>query len=1057
MASRERLASGRATDTARRPSASPAARPEAAPAPASVPPLPWEDIFHAAPPALKQELLDLARRQGVLYVHQLPRERNGTPADMGPGTAMLTSLLEGDVRAWEPVRSDPATVRAPGLDAAQREAVAKALATPDVCLIRGLPGTGKSRVVAALAAEAMARGERVLLLAQSTAALDQALALIPAREDVLGIRCLAAGERPEDLPPASRGWALAARLRHASSASLQAARQALTEREQRWQRLRKDEGTWQNLQEIADRLAQIQTQVTALAERRPQVVAEVEREVAAVTEDTAADRGPFQTALAKLVRQGRDAGAVVDQQLTDLRQQVEEQRQQETSLESQTEALRPLAEARRGKRWWTRAWWRAFFRKELLANLAALEEQRQKTQDKLAELDRQVQRLTAEREQAGERLRNQIRQHQQAEAARRQAEVDHQIAGFDQEAALLREKWQAACRALSPAVPVPAAPSPQAVREGRTAWRHELQQTEQERDFARRWIACLEEAPPWPELLPGSANLVAATPAALAADPHFGGNAPAGRGFDLLIIQEAEAVTDSEFRKLAGRARRWVLVGEPAFEAAAGAQRTYALRKPRPATLRAGFFDKLWLQLHWEPRGLPYAWVREGDRLCCHLRPVPADQRQWLETESLADSPDIELRIVAPPRGQPVLAEVVFPATFSVAAAKAYLYRELEELTVQTSSRSVRWVEEPHRLLFCLAEEPLPGSQAVELEAGVREHIAETRTGAQGPCGEGTWQTCCLEFDRQAGWQRPQAEEWVQRRLGARDLGRTARLDVPHRMHPDLALFLSHLLFAGEYRLPEGGFSGPAPAVNGRPCRVEFVPVPPLRDRGDSIPARGAAAPPARGPAVNLSRKGGAGLEVDLSDPRHRSRLPADLGVELPAQGFVNYAEAQAVVRALEGLADRPDDWPNGAAERPTVAVMALYAAQVSLLRALMQRSAKLAAAPFTVAVDLPAAFLERECAVVVLGLTRSHSHRPVTYGEGPELLTLALTRARNRLVLLGDAGCLARRSQWEGPLDHLDDLAAARERELAAHLVHYVEGKGGYPHAFYLHEGAGP
>lgn len=1047
MASRERLASGRPTDTARRPSASPAVRPEAAPAPASIPPLPWEDIFHAAPPALQQELLDLARRQGVLYVHQLPRERNGRPAETGSGPAALTSLLAGDVQAWEPVRPDPTTVRAAGLDAAQREAVAKALATPDVCLIRGLPGTGKSRVVAALAAEAVARGERVLLLAQSAAALDHVLALIPARDDVLGIRCLAAGERPEDLPPASRGWTLAARLRHASTASLQAARQALAEREQRWQRLRKDEGTWQNLQEIADRLAQIQSQLTALAERRLQVVAEVEREAAVVLGDATAGCSPFQAALAKLVRQTRDAEAAVDQQLTDLRRQVEEQQQQQTSLEGETEALRPLAEARRGKRWWTRAWWRAFFRKELLDNLAVLEGQRRKVQDRLAELDQQVQRLTAERDQAGERLRNQIRQHQQAEMSRRQAEIDHQTAGLDQEAALLREKWQTACRALDPAGAPPAAPAPQAVREGRAAWRQELQRTEQERDFARRWIACLEESPPWPELLPGSANLVAATPAALAADPHFGGTAPAGRGFDLLVLQEAEAVTESEFRQLAGRARRWVLVGEPAFEAA-GAQRTYALRKPRPATLRAGFFDKLWQQLHWEPRGLPYAWVREGDRLCCRLRPVPAEQRQWLETESLADSPDIELRIVAPPRSQPVLAEVVFPATFSVAAAKAYLYRELEELTVQTSSRSVRWVEEPHRLLFCLAEEPLPGSQAVELEAGVREHIAETRAVGPGPCGEATWQTCCLEFDRQAGWQRPQAEEWVQRRLGARDLGRTARLDVPHRMHPELALFLSHLLFAGEYRLPEGEFSGPA--LNGRLCRVEFMPVPPLRDRG-------AAAPPMRGPAVSLSRKGGAGLEVDLSDPRHRSHLPADLGVELPAQGFVNYTEAQAVVRALEGLADRPEDWHHGAAERPTVAVMALYPAQVTLLRALVQRSAKLAAAPFMVAVDLPAAFRERECAVVVLGLTRSHSHRPVTYGDGPELLTLALTRARHRLILLGDAGCLARRSQWEGPLDHLDDLAAARERELAAHLVHYLEGKGGYPHAFHLHEGAGP
>ncbi len=1054
MASRERLASGRATDTARRPAASPAPRLETAPAPALVPPLPWEEIYRNAPPALKQELLALAHRQGVLYVHQLPRERNGHPAENTVAPTVFTSLLAGQVEGWEPVRADPTTVGDPTLDVAQREAVAKALATPDICLIRGLPGTGKSRVVAALVAQAAARGERVLLLAQSAAAIDQVLTLIPARDDLLALRCLGPDERLETLPPASRGWTLAERLRHVSTAALQAARQALSDREHRGQQLRKDEGTWENLEEIADRLAQIQDQVNALAERRPQVAADVEREAAAVTDEIAAG-SPFQNDLMHLRRQCRETQTAIDQSLADVRQQVEDQQQQQASLESQIETIRPLAEARQGKRWWTRAWWQAFFRKELLANLAALDEQRQQILDTLAELDQEVQRLTSEREQAAAMLHEQIQQHQQAEITRRQAELDNQVAGFDQEATLLRAKWQAACRTLDPAGPVPASPSLEVVREGRSAWRQQLQQAEQERDFTRRWIACLEEAPPWAGLLPGSANLVAATLTGLAGDPHFG-NGAAGRGFDLLVLQEAEGITEADFRAIAGRARRWVLVGEPTFDVVANVQRSYALHKPRPTTLRAGFFDKLWQHLHWEPRGLPYAWVREGERLCCRLRSVPADQRQCLESESLADSPEIELRIFAPPHSQPVLAEVVFPATFSVAEAKAYLYHELEELTVQTSSRSVRWVEEPHRLLFCLAEEPIPNAQTVDLEAGVREHVAMVRSGFAESAGEGTWQTCCLEFDRQAGWERSRAEEWVQRRLGARDLGRTARLDVPHRMQPELALFLSHLLFAGEYRLPAGESAGSASSVNRCPCRVEFVAVPPLRERGDSTPGRGT---PSAGPraAVNLSRKGGAGLEVDLSDPRHRSRLPADLGVDLPAQGFVNYTEAQAAIRVLEDLAERSDDWRTGSAERPTVGVIALYAAQVSLLRALVQRSAKLTAAHFAVTVDLPAVFRERECAVVLLSLTRSHSHRPVTYGEGPELLTLALTRARTQLILLGDAGCLARRSQWQGPLDHLDDLTAARERELVAHLVHYLEGQGGYPHAFHLHEGPGP
>ena len=43
-----------------------------------------------------------------------------------------------------------------------------------------------------------------------------------------------------------------------------------------------------------------------------------------------------------------------------------------------------------------------------------------------------------------------------------------------------------------------------------------------------------------------------------------------------------------------------------------------------------------------------------------------------LETERLADFPDIELTIFTPARQSPVLAEVAFPASFTIERAKAY-------------------------------------------------------------------------------------------------------------------------------------------------------------------------------------------------------------------------------------------------------------------------------------------------------------------------------------------------------------------------------------------------
>src|SRR6516162_7681791 len=53
--------------------------------------------------------------------------------------------------------------------AQRQEALARAVATPDICLIQGFPGTGKSRVIAEMILQAAGRGERVLFLAPTPA------------------------------------------------------------------------------------------------------------------------------------------------------------------------------------------------------------------------------------------------------------------------------------------------------------------------------------------------------------------------------------------------------------------------------------------------------------------------------------------------------------------------------------------------------------------------------------------------------------------------------------------------------------------------------------------------------------------------------------------------------------------------------------------------------------------------------------------------------------------------------------------------------------------------
>jgi superfamily I DNA and/or RNA helicase len=134
---------------------------------------------------------------------------------------------------------------------------------------------------------------------------------------------------------------------------------------------------------------------------------------------------------------------------------------------------------------------------------------------------------------------------------------------------------------------------------------------------------------------------------------------------------------------------------------------------------------------------------------------------------------------------------------------------------------------------------------------------------------------------------------------------------------------------------------------------------------------------------------------------------------------------------------------------------MALYPSQVELIRLLMHRHPALAGKAVRVEVGLPSAFRQREFPVALLSLTRSHGHRAVTYGDHPQTLVQALTRASARLVIFGDPGTLLRRSQWQGSVDHLDETSAGRERHLIAQLVRYIQGHGRHSRAFRLREGS--
>jgi hypothetical protein len=979
---------------------------------------PWEDLFRAASPEQQRELLALARRQGVVYAHQLPPLSNGGASAPAEGwRQQLSRLLAGQVDDLEPLRVPPVPPGDVPLDDVQREAVARALETPDVCLIQGLPGTGKSHVVAEIVTRAAGRGERVLLLAPHTAALDHVLEAVGGRDLVCAIRCLGRDERPEALSPAVRALTFAERARSFQEHSLECARREVQKAEERLVRRRHEEGIWARLEELAGRQAQVGAALDALQKRRAAVHAAIEAEAEAA-ENGAPQAPGIAAALAPAVRQRDQALAALEDRFKEARLRIEERRREKGALTDQLNEIRPLVDAKQQKRWWTKSWWWATIQGNVLAKAAELQAQLDQADQALSAVDGEARLIEAEQEQARAQYRAERKRRVEAEVAARQGEIDDQEAALRQERRLVQDKWQATCQELTGESDRPGGADPAALAAAREQWARNLRGEEERLTFARQWADCLRDAADTlPSRLLGYVNLVAATTTGLPADEHFGDASAGTLHFDLLVVEGAHELTESEFFNAARRARRWVLVGEPTADHGSGGAERGTRGGKRPGAARSAlrappFFERLWRNLHCDPRRLPYRWQCESGRLSCRLRPLTDGQRLFLTSESVADRPDVELRIAAPPGHEPFLAEVLFPPSMSVAEAKAYIFRELAELPASSCGHNYRWSEEADRVLLRLGDGPAPSALPVALAEGVRELVA----------AEGAWHTCCIEFDRRAGWSLPQAERWAREHLGIRDTGRTARLVAPHRMHPHLAAVLGDVLFHGD------GLSFPNVAAAG--AAVEFVVVPRSGDR------RGGR---------------GAGLEADLADVPHGDRLPAEVRASLPTHGLVNYTEAAAVVRTLERMAARLRHGEPATA----VAVVALYPTQAQLIRLLVGRSPVLARGPLAPRVDVPAALREEEWDTVLVSLTRSHAHRAVTFGEGPALLGVALTRARRRLLVFGDVGTLARRAQWAGPVDHLDELAAERERDVVARLLDYVHGHGTHRGAFAVVEGS--
>jgi hypothetical protein len=973
----------------------------------AVPPAHWEEWFQNASPGQRAAALAVAQQQGQVNLHQLPalNGQRALPTEETPAALALAALFAGRVEQLPAYTAAWLEPLDPNLDEVQRLAVARALATPDLCLVQGLPGAGKSRVVAEIIAQAARAGRRVLLVAVEAPPLDVVLQRLVGQENVLALRLLDAAEQLERLPAWLHGFTLAEQQRVFLAQSLAGARRNVREAEESCERRVREQECWPALRALAQRADLLRQSLVELRVQHDQVAETVAREAEGLPcMGKGIPSGPFTAEFLALTRAHAESLQALDTDQTTLLEKKSARTRERDDLERQCAQSEPAYQAKMRRRWWTAAFWRATWRGDVVAIRGALRERLLQANAALSDTDVELAELERRRGQLAERARHERAALCRDETLRRQQELRGRQETLAQELDQLCVQGREHASVLAEIAFRPAELGPSAVEQVHTRWQQRQADEERSLQFARQWLNYLEEAgPQFAHRLPELANVLVATSATLAHEPSF--RAALGIGFDLLIVEEAERLTEAELLRLAGYAHRLVLVGQPLADAREPitASRIRSLSGLQP--LAPACWPRLWQALGGELGRLPYLWHREEDRLVCQLVPLSAEDRQHLESEGLADAADVELRILNRPKGRPSLAQVAFPAEYSLQEAFALIVRELAETPLPPAGRTTWWHEDSAGLTWC-AGPAAAAYEYVAVEPGLRIAF---RADADVPC----WRAARVEFTRAAGWDQRRAEDWFAQFSNGHDSRRTVFLQLPYRFARPLAQAVSTVLF------PDDSLWPLLPPLSTVEPHLEFVAVPALRK-------------------PELPREG-AGLELDLTATRHADRLPAELRPGLPLEGFVNYLEAQALVRRLEQLAQTPGALPASRCGQPEVAVLALFEGQAELLRRLLAKSEVLREMAPHLEVGVPAQFRQRECAIVLLSLTRSHPHRSVPFGADVADLGIALTRARHKLYVFGDPGALVKRIHWQGPLDHLPASAAHLEWLRLSRLVSYI------------------
>ena len=126
--------------------------------------------------------------------------------------------------------------------------------------------------------------------------------------------------------------------------------------------------------------------------------------------------------------------------------------------------------------------------------------------------------------------------------------------------------------------------------------------------------------------------------------------------------------------------------------------------------------------------------------------------------------------------------------------------------------------------------------------------------------------------------------------------------------------------------------------------------------------------------------------------------------------GLTNPEEAAFLIKhATRLVSELSGRFEKDATEFPTIAIISPYRNQVHLLQELLLHSAVLRRYAHKITVNTIDSFQGQERDVVYIGMTRSNADSKIGFLSDIRRMNVAMTRARKKLVVIGDSGTLSR------------------------------------------------